>query len=90
MVRYGIAACLVLAVGAFAGHNRTTAADAPVTFSKDVLPILQKNCQSCHRPGQMAPMALRANNVVSVERSGRRRDSARAAASRPLPASPAM
>ena len=29
-----------------------------VTFSKDVLPILQKNCQSCHRPGQVAPMSL--------------------------------
>jgi len=32
------------------------AADTPVTFHKDVLPILQKNCQSCHRPGQIAPM----------------------------------
>src|SRR5579864_9467400 len=29
-----------------------------VTFNKDVLPILQKNCQSCHRPGQMAPMSF--------------------------------
>ncbi|HEV2199335.1 MAG TPA: thiol-disulfide isomerase [Bryobacteraceae bacterium] len=31
---------------------------SPVTFSKDVLPVLQKNCQSCHRPGQVAPMSL--------------------------------
>ena len=31
---------------------------APVTFHKDVLPILQANCQSCHRPGQIAPMPL--------------------------------
>jgi hypothetical protein len=31
---------------------------APVTFTKDVLPILQKNCQSCHRPGEVAPMSL--------------------------------
>src|SRR5438067_2697583 len=30
----------------------------PVTFTKDVLPVLQKNCQSCHRPGQVAPMSL--------------------------------
>jgi len=30
----------------------------PVTFHKDVLPILQKNCQSCHRPGQIAPMSF--------------------------------
>ena len=34
------------------------AADSPVTFHKDVLPILQKNCQSCHRPGQIAPMSF--------------------------------
>jgi len=29
-----------------------------VTFAKDVLPILQRNCQACHRPGQVAPMSL--------------------------------
>src|SRR5215469_965230 len=29
-----------------------------VTFNKDVLPILQKNCQNCHRPGEVAPMSL--------------------------------
>ena len=28
-----------------------TAAAAPVTFHKDVLPILQKNCQGRHRAG---------------------------------------
>ena len=31
---------------------------AKVSFNKDVLPILQKNCQSCHRPGEVAPMSL--------------------------------
>ncbi|MEO8026846.1 MAG: thiol-disulfide isomerase [Bryobacteraceae bacterium] len=31
------------------------AADRP-TFSKDVAPILQKRCQQCHRPGEVAPM----------------------------------
>ncbi|HEV2199463.1 MAG TPA: cytochrome c [Bryobacteraceae bacterium] len=31
---------------------------ASVTFNRDVLPILQKNCQSCHRPGEIGPMAL--------------------------------
>jgi hypothetical protein len=29
-----------------------------VTFNKDVNPILQKRCQSCHRPGEVGPMAL--------------------------------
>ena len=30
-----------------------------VTFHRDVEPILQQNCQSCHRPGEIAPMAFR-------------------------------
>jgi hypothetical protein len=34
-----------------------SAAEA-VTFNKDVLPILQNNCQSCHRPGNIAPMSF--------------------------------
>src|SRR4029079_13471880 len=29
-----------------------------LTFNKDVLPILQKNCQACHRPGQIGPFSL--------------------------------
>jgi hypothetical protein len=31
---------------------------AEVTFTKDVAPILQKNCQVCHRPNTFAPMSL--------------------------------
>jgi hypothetical protein len=31
---------------------------APPTFNKNVLPILQKNCQGCHRTGEIAPMSL--------------------------------
>ena len=35
------------------------AADArQVTFTKDVAPILQRSCVTCHRPGEMAPMSL--------------------------------
>ena len=30
----------------------------PPTFYKDVLPILQQHCQSCHRPGEPGPMSL--------------------------------
>src|SRR5688572_32849589 len=30
----------------------------PPTFSKEIAPILQKNCQVCHRPGSIAPMSL--------------------------------
>src|SRR5919198_2420047 len=28
------------------------------TFSRDVAPILYKNCVSCHQPNSMAPMSL--------------------------------
>jgi len=30
----------------------------PVTFSKDIAPILQRSCQQCHRPNSVAPMSL--------------------------------
>ncbi len=29
-----------------------------VTFHKDVEPILQRSCQECHRPGEIAPMSF--------------------------------
>ncbi|HYL76991.1 MAG TPA: thiol-disulfide isomerase [Bryobacteraceae bacterium] len=37
-----------------------SAATAPtqITFYKDVLPVLQKDCQTCHRPGEAAPMSF--------------------------------
>src|SRR5579863_9946272 len=31
---------------------------AGASFTKDVAPIFYKNCVSCHRPGEMAPMSL--------------------------------
>ncbi len=39
-------------------ESGATPSTTPVTFNKEVLPILQKNCQTCHRPGEVAPMAL--------------------------------
>src|ERR1700752_153395 len=33
-------------------------AQAQVTFTKDVAPILQERCQVCHRVGTFAPMSL--------------------------------
>ena len=52
MLRLALASLAVAAAAAAADQS------SPVTFTKDVLPILQKNCQSCHRPGQIAPMSL--------------------------------
>ncbi len=34
------------------------AAPAAVTYYRDVLPILQNNCQTCHRPGEVGPFPL--------------------------------
>ena len=50
-LRFAFAAS-ILGRAAWAAPNST------VTFNKDVLPVLQKNCQSCHRPGEVAPMSL--------------------------------
>src|SRR6202790_206257 len=45
-------ATLLLGTAALAASNSSA------TFYKDVLPILQKNCQNCHRPGEVTPMSL--------------------------------
>src|SRR6266403_3722491 len=48
-----------VAIGIFCAFTRSTAGDLPsVTFTKDVAPVLQKNCQGCHRPGEAAPFSL--------------------------------
>lgn len=58
--RVTLAGFLIAGITAMTVSMRATAAQDPafVTFNKDVLPILQKNCQSCHRPGQLAPMSF--------------------------------
>ena len=48
-----IALAVACAVSALAATN-----SGSVTFNKEVLPILQKRCQDCHRAGEVAPMAL--------------------------------
>ena len=44
--------------------SSAAAAAATVTFAKDVAPILHSKCISCHRPGEVAPMALRTFDEV--------------------------
>src|SRR5678815_2867977 len=48
---FSVSAFLATAAGA-----QTTAA-AP-TYSKDVAPIFQAKCQTCHQPNSIAPMSL--------------------------------
>ena len=64
---------VVLLVGLWIGIPGAQCAQPP-TFHKDIVPILQKNCQECHRPGQVAPFALldyeqtrkRAHDIATV------------------------
>lgn len=51
-----LAALIVL--GSIALTVFVTRADEPVTFSDQVVRILQSNCQQCHRHGGMAPFPL--------------------------------
>src|SRR5579862_1803866 len=39
-------------------QTKVVTAGAQVTFSKDVAPILQEKCQTCHREGEIGPMSL--------------------------------
>src|SRR5216683_1058096 len=48
-----IGAVLAIAAPVFAAD-----AARPVTFTKDVAPILQAKCQECHQPNSIAPMSL--------------------------------
>ncbi len=53
-------ALFLIPVIALAGDTTTTT--KPVTFSKDIAPIFQKSCQSCHHAGTSAPMSLMTYN----------------------------
>jgi hypothetical protein len=53
MCRIGLATLWVLL------FSIQTFADQPaVTFNKHVLPVVQRKCQTCHRPGEIAPMSF--------------------------------
>ena len=57
-----IASVAFVAVLAFSGSafsgSVPIADDDPITFTKDVAPILQVKCQECHKPDSIAPMSL--------------------------------
>jgi mono/diheme cytochrome c family protein len=52
-----LVSCLIL-FGAFVSQRSAASDKSPVTYSKDVAPILMKNCVACHRSGEIAPMSL--------------------------------
>ena len=52
-----ISAILIAVSAGVPAGAQQPAANAP-TFTKDVAPILFKQCVNCHRPGEIAPMSL--------------------------------
>ena len=60
--RFGGLGVLALCGAVSLSMPANPAAQAPandqVTFTKDVAPIFQKSCQTCHRPDSIAPMSL--------------------------------
>jgi Copper type II ascorbate-dependent monooxygenase, C-terminal domain len=49
---------IVIFAAAAGARRRAAVHPEPPTFNKDVAPILQQHCQSCHRAGDIAPFAL--------------------------------
>ena len=57
--RASLATCGAVVIVAVMGLTaQTAAAQSSPTFTKDVVPILQRACQRCHRPNSMGPMSL--------------------------------
>ncbi|MBL4820405.1 MAG: cytochrome c [Gammaproteobacteria bacterium] len=52
-----IAVLLTVASTAYSQTNE-------LTYSRDIAPILQQRCQTCHRPGEMGPMSLQTYEEV--------------------------
>ena len=45
-------------IGCPIARAKRTPTSSAVTYHRDVLPILQNHCQSCHRPGEVGPFSL--------------------------------
>src|SRR5258705_10349102 len=48
----------LVAVSICGWHASASDKASAVTFTKDVASILNNNCATCHRPGEIAPMSL--------------------------------
>ena len=68
-MRQGVAIALLAASAIGAWGCRRAAPPAPITFNKDVAPILFAHCASCHRPGEVAPFPL-LTYADAVQRAG--------------------
>ena len=53
-----VAQAQTVAFGCIIRRPATQVASSQITYSHDVAPILQQQCETCHRTGQIGPMAL--------------------------------
>jgi hypothetical protein len=54
----GVILSALLAVPAVQAGQEAASQPRTITFTKDVAPLLQRHCQTCHRPDTFAPMSL--------------------------------
>jgi hypothetical protein len=79
ILRFGFILVLsLIPLTVFAGDNATSGAK-PVTFTKDIAPIFERSCQTCHHAGTSAPMSLVTYNEArpwakSIKEAVARRD----------------
>ena len=63
MRRAAIALALLISAcqtGARSDMRAASDTEPPVTFNNQVVRVFQRNCQTCHRPGEVAPFSLTA------------------------------
>ncbi len=53
-----VAISILITVNTVDSSQSETTQKQPVTFTRDVVPILQRSCQRCHRADSIAPMSL--------------------------------
>ena len=51
-------ALLGMAIALVSTLTSAQSADQNITFTRDIMPILQENCHTCHRTQGIAPMSL--------------------------------
>ncbi|MFK7913816.1 MAG: peroxiredoxin family protein [Pseudomonadales bacterium] len=49
---------------AIAFPSRAQFASQPVSYSRDIVPMLKDNCVSCHQPGGIAPWSMNSHTMV--------------------------
>src|SRR5436190_13236645 len=57
-MRKAVSVAVLLAASTIGAVGQTPQARGEVTFTKDIAPILQRSCQTCHNPGGVGPMPL--------------------------------